>query len=160
MLVDRGFRPTIDPSRIIVDSHGVRIDSFQGVVPNRRRPAMSKTLDLPYYTIKAEKLADWLDGQPDSWWIVDGDPVLTSQVDFPCPSEELSVELRGVSKLLRLFDPRKDSKAHGEVIRVEQLDDIADTNNNSHARTYLLSWDGDDTQWLLAEYPEAANGSA
>jgi hypothetical protein len=121
---------------------------------------MSKTLDLPYYTIKAERLADWLDGQPDSWWIVDGDPVLTSQVDFPCPSEELSAELRGVSKSLRLFDPRKDSKAHGEVIRVEQLGDIADTNNNSHARTYLLSWDGDDIQWLLAEYPDAANESA
>jgi hypothetical protein len=127
---------------------------------SEKRPAMSKTLDLPYYTIKAEKLADWLDGQPDSWWIVDGDPVLTSHVDFPCPNDELSAELRGSGKSLRLFDPRKDSQAHGEVIRVEQLDAIADTNNNSHARTYLLSWDGDDIQWLLAEYRDAANEPA
>jgi hypothetical protein len=94
---------------------------------------MSKTLDLPFYTIKAGRLADWPDGQPDSWWIVDGDPVLTSHVDFPCPSEELSAELRDVTKSLRQFDPGKDSKAHREVIGVEQLNDIADTNNNSHA---------------------------
>ena len=64
------------------------------VVSNRQRPTMSKTLELPYYTIKSEELANWLDDQPESWWIVDGDPVLTSHVDFPCPSEELSAELR------------------------------------------------------------------
>jgi hypothetical protein len=121
---------------------------------------MSKTLELPYYTVKADELANWLDDQPESWWIVDGDPVLTSHVDFPCPSAELSAELRRTRKSLRLFDPRKDSKARGEAVRVEQLDDMADTNNNSKARTYLLSWDDDDIQWLLAEYPDAANKPA
>ena len=121
---------------------------------------MSKLLKLPYYRIKAEELADWLDGQPAAWWIVDGDPVLTSRVDFPCPSEELSAESPRVAKPLRLFDPRTDSTAHGEAVRVEQLEDIADTDNNSRAKTYLLCWDGDDDQWLLAEYRDAANDYA
>jgi hypothetical protein len=121
---------------------------------------MSETLELPYYTIKAKELAKWLEDQPDSWWIVDGDPVLTSHVDFPCPSEELSAELRVASNSLRLFDPRKDSTPHGQAIPLEQLNDMADTNNNSHARTYLLCWDGDDIQWLLAEYPDATRESA
>lgn len=121
---------------------------------------MSKVINLPYYTISAEELASWLDGQPDSWWIVDGDPVLTSHVDFPCPSEELSAELRRVSKPLRMYDPREKSKAQGEAVRVDQLDDMADTDNNSQARTYLLCWDGDDIQWLLAEDPDAAREPA
>lgn len=121
---------------------------------------MSEALKLPYYTIKAENLANWLDDQPDSWWIVDGDPVLTSHVDFPCPSEELSAELRRVNKPLRMFDPREGSKAQGEAVPIEQLDDMADTDNNSQARTYLLCWDGDDIQWLLAEDPDAAKESA
>jgi hypothetical protein len=121
---------------------------------------MSKLLKLPHYTIKSEELADWLDNQSETWWVVDGDPVLTSRVDFPCPGEELSAELRRVGKLLRIFDPRPDSKARGEAVRVEQLEDIADTDNNSQAKTYLLCWDDDDIQWLLAEYPDAANDSA
>ena len=48
----------------------------------------------------------------------------------------------------------------GKQLRVEQLDDMADTNNNSKARTYLLCWDDDDIQWLLAEYPDAAKQPA
>ncbi len=116
---------------------------------------MSETLKLPYYSIHAEQLADWLDEQPESWWSVDGDPVLTSHVDFPCPSDELSKELRSLGKSLRMFDPHAGSEAHGEALSIEQLNGLADTNNNSQARTYLLSWDGDDIQWLLAEYPGA-----
>ncbi len=121
---------------------------------------MTRAVKLPYYTIKAEELASWLDRQPDAWWIVDGDPALTSHVDFPCPSEELSEELRRVSKPLRMFDPRENSIAKGESVPVEQLDDMADTDNNSGARTYLLCWEGDDIQWLLAEDPDAAKESA
>ena len=121
---------------------------------------MSEALKLPYYTIKADELAKWLDDQPNSWWIVDGDPVLTSHVDFPCPSEELSDELRRLNKPLRMFDPRAGSKAQGEAVPIGQLNDMADTKNNSRARTYLLCWDGDDIQWLLAEDPAAAKESA
>ncbi len=121
---------------------------------------MSEILELPYYTIDAEALAQWLDDQPELWWNVDGDPLLTSHIDFSCPSEELSAELRRIGKPLRMFDSREGSKAHGEAVPVEQLNDLADTQNNSHARTYLLCWEGDDIQWLLSEDPDAAKVKA
>ena len=120
---------------------------------------MSETLRLPYYTIDPMELAQWLEDQADTWWIVDGDPVLTSHVDFPCPTEELSAELRRVKKQLWVFDPRKDADAKGQAIPVAQLNEIADTENKAQARTYLLSWEGDGIQWLLAEDPEAAKVS-
>ena len=121
---------------------------------------MSNTVELPYYTIKAETLALWLDGQPELWWNVDGDPLLTSHVDFSCPSEELSAELRRIGKPLRLFDPREAPEARGEAVPVDELNDLADTHNNSKARTFLLSWEGDDIQWLLSEDPDAAKAGA
>jgi hypothetical protein len=120
---------------------------------------MSEAIKLPYYTIEAKELADWLDEQ-GSWWIVDGDPVLMSHVDFACPSDELSAELRRIDKPLRMFDPREGSTAHGETVPLEQLNDMADTNNNSHARTYLLSWAGDSIQWLLMEDHDAEKAFA
>lgn len=120
---------------------------------------MSEALKLPYFTIEAEELAKWLDTQPDAWWTVDGDPLLTSRVDFPCPSEELAAELRRVGKSLRVFDPRQDSKARGESIARTNLDDLADTDNNLKAKTFLFCWYGEDIQWLLAEDPEAAKAS-
>ncbi len=125
-----------------------------------KRRTMPETLNLPYYTIEPKDLARWLDAQVDTWWTVDGDPLLTSQVDFPCPAEELSAELLRVNKPLRVFDPRKGAQVRGGIVAIEQLDEIADTANKAHARTYLLSWEGDANQWLLAEDPEAANVSA
>lgn len=121
---------------------------------------MSEALKLPYFTIDAEKLAKWLDGQPDSWWFVDGDPVLTSRVDFPCPSDELATALRQQGQSLKIFDPRAQPKADGEAAPIDELNKLADTANNSGAKTYLLSWEADDNQWLLVEDPNAAKDSA
>ncbi len=121
---------------------------------------MSKTTDLPYYTINSTALAKWLIEQPDNWWNVDGDPLLTSLVDFPCPSDEIASALTKVAGTIRIFDSRDEAKAHGEEIAAEQLDALADTANNSHARTFLLRWDDSDVQWLLAEDPDAANDAA
>jgi hypothetical protein len=59
---------------------------------------MMSVLEQPYYVIKPTELAEWLDQEPETWWIVDGDPRLTGQVDFPCPSEELSEALRRYKK--------------------------------------------------------------
>ena len=115
---------------------------------------------MPYYTIDAAVLAKWLLGQPDFWWNVDGDPLLTSLVDFPCPSGEIASALEKVSGTLRVFDARDDAKANGEPIAADQLKDLANTENNSHARTFLLRWDDGDVQWLLAEDPDAAKDAA
>ena len=121
---------------------------------------MTKVNALPYYSLRAEDLANWLDAEPETWWIVDGDPLLTSLIDFPCPEEELSMELHRVNKSLRLFDPRTDSSAHGQPLDLNELEGIADRDNNSKARTYLLSWEDNDLQWLLSEYPGAGRESA
>ena len=117
---------------------------------------MALEVQLPFYTINSNDLANWLGTLPNSWWVVDGDPVLMSYVNFPCPTEELTAELRRINKPLRVFDPRKESQAHGESIPSEQLAQIADTCNKSRVKTYLFSWEDDDLQWLLAEDPDAA----
>lgn len=117
---------------------------------------MSKVVKLPYFTVSANDLANWLDAQPNLWWTVDGDPYLTSRVDFPCPSNELSAELRQANKMLRIYDPREHSPAHGDLIPSTQLNELADTDNNSQVRTFLFCWDQEAIQWLLAEAPQAS----
>lgn len=107
--------------------------------------------EMPYYTLSAAALADWIESQPDKWWSVDGDPWLMSVVDFPCPSDELAPKIRKVGKRIWLRDTNPSSQAHGQEIAVEKLDELADTNNRSHRKTYLMSWEGSDEPWLLLE---------
>ena len=55
-------------------------------------------LERPHYVIQPTDLAEWLDQEPETWWMVYFDPRLTGKVDFPCPSEELSDALRAYHK--------------------------------------------------------------
>jgi hypothetical protein len=110
--------------------------------------------ELPYFIISAEAIADWLDRQPDIWWYVDGDPKLTSKVDFPAPADELSGALRRFRhRQLQVFDGRPQSSADGRPISSNEFDQLADLNNRHHERTFLLRWDEDDggPPWLLIE---------
>jgi hypothetical protein len=107
--------------------------------------------EKPHYTLSAENLADWLEAQPDKWWSVDGDPLLTSVVDFPCPSDELAPVIRRVGTNLLIQDKNSESSAHGEVIAKEKLDILADTANRRHRRIFHLSWANSDLDWLLLE---------
>lgn len=108
----------------------------------------------PYYRLPADTLATWIEQQPDDdWWFVDGDPWLTSVLDFPCPADELVKELRKVrNRDLLLLDKTPGSQAQGEVVDSEQLDNLADTKNRRKKRTFLLTWDdGSDIEWLLIQ---------
>ena len=58
--------------------------------------------DKPHYKLPADTIADWIERQPEKWWSVDGDPLLGSVVDFPCPSDELAPAIRRVCKNLLL----------------------------------------------------------
>ncbi len=107
--------------------------------------------DGPYYSVTAATLAEWVEGQPDKWWSVDGDPHLTSVVDFPCPGDELASALRRAGKNLLLRDKNPASRARGEVIAGDRLDGLADTDNRKHRKTFLLSWADSDVEWLLLE---------
>ena len=107
--------------------------------------------EKPHYTLTAKALADWLDSQPDKWWSVDGDPTLTSVVDFPCPSDELTPVIRRVGTNLLLQDNSPTSRAHGEQIAGDKLDELADIPNKKHRKILRLSWADSDVEWLLLE---------
>src|SRR5437588_2679260 len=107
-----------------------------------------------HYTVPAATLAQWIESQPDRWWLVDGDPFLMSRVDFPCPSDELAPMIRKVGKDLLLLDKDPASGAHGEVVEASKLDQLCDTSNRRHMKTLLLSWaDGTDVWQLLEDDP-------
>ena len=105
----------------------------------------------PHYTLTAATLADWIENQPDKWWFVDGDPLLTSIVDFPCPSDELASAIRRVGKDLLLKDQNPSSAAHGEMISGGRLDQVADSITKHHRRILQFSWKDADVDWLLME---------
>jgi hypothetical protein len=112
---------------------------------------MVNVKDKPHYRIPAAALAQWFEGQPDRWWFVDGDPLLTSILDFPCPSDELAPAIRKVGKLLLLQDKNPCSTAHGEEITGDRLDSLSDTNNRHRQKTWRLSWESSGIDWLLIE---------
>lgn len=114
---------------------------------------MKPLRDEPHLTIPSGDLASWIAAQSDTWWYVDGDPMLNSQLSFPCPSESLSKALELADRDLLLFDCR-DNKS--ESVPLEQLDKLANRENRRSERTWLCSWDGDGTQWLLSEDLEAS----
>ena len=46
---------------------------------------MGEILNGPYYEVPSSELAAWLEQQgKDRWWNVDGDPLLTGEMPFPC----------------------------------------------------------------------------
>src|ERR1700680_1587597 len=105
--------------------------------------------EKPHYTLPAEILAGWIERQPDRWWSVDGDPRLTSVVDFPCPGDELAPAIRKIGKGLMVYD--RHGRAHGDVIDSDRLNELCDTANRRHRRTLLFSWVDSDVDWLLIE---------
>jgi hypothetical protein len=117
--------------------------------------------DLPHYRIAAAELAKWIaDQDEESWWTVDGDPVLTQRVDFPCPGPDLAVALIQIGKSLLLLDPRDTSTASEETISSQQLDDVAYTDDFGD-RVFRLCWeDGPDVDWLLVEDTQTSENSA
>jgi hypothetical protein len=113
-------------------------------------------LERPHYVIKPTELAEWLDQEPETWWMVDGDPRLTGEVDFPCPSEELSEALRRYKKDLFFYPVEPisaGSEPAGQTIERQSLDELADRDNPEKRRTFLLSWSDREDEWLLVEYP-------
>lgn len=110
---------------------------------------MAVTQEIPFAVIRSEELAKWLDGHPEIWWTVDGDPLLTGEVDFPCPASELSAALRTHKKRLLVLAP--GSAHHGETITGDQLDSLSQRDNRYNERSFLLRWEGTNQPWLLSE---------
>jgi hypothetical protein len=143
--------PTIAPA--------VPLGSFNWsgkMLVSRRRPESAEETAMSlkeksHFTLRAAALADWIDSQPDCWWLVDGDPRLMGDVNFPCPSDELAPAIRRIGKDLLLYDKTPGSRAHGESIDTARLDQFADVSKRRRRRTFLLSWADSDIEWLLIE---------
>ena len=76
---------------------------------------------------------------------------LTGTVDFPCPGDELAPACRKIGKDLLLYDKTPGSTAGGGIVEADRLDELADTNNRRHRKTFLLNWADSDEDWLLIE---------
>ena len=122
----------------------------------------------PHYEVPAVELASWLELQdPERWWNVDGDPLLTGRLTFPCPAKTVAAQMRNIGRPLLLQAKKDDSEAKGQVIGRDKLDAVVDRlANNIHLirgedtppwsedRILYLCWKGSINEWLLAEDSE------
>jgi hypothetical protein len=124
---------------------------------------MGSILAGPHYEISSSELAAWLEKQgEDRYWYVDGDPLLTGRLSFPCPGDELATELRKINRQLLVQAKEDDAGARGQVIDVVKLDSAVAKFRENHRltgptprwaedRVLYLCWSGSPHEWLLVE---------
>lgn len=123
---------------------------------------MSTILAGPHFELPSTELAKWVEAQGlDCWWNVDGDPLLTSLVSFPCPGDELVAELRRLNRPLLVQVDSAD--ARGERIDAKQLNAFVSWLRDAMPayglgvpprtgdRLFYLCWKGSPVGWLLIE---------
>ena len=126
--------------------------------------------DEPHYKIAASELAAWIEGLgADRWWNVDGDPLLTGRLSFPCPADELAAELRRINRPLLVQDRRQPASGRGEQISARDLDKLVTRlGDNVHGvktapwvddRLFFLCWEDRGDDWLLVEDEETTESS-
>ena len=116
------------------------------------------TTELPRLELSSAELATWLDGQDEGlWWLVDGDPLLTGNVSFPCPGDILAEELRRLDRTLILVPP-KDTPAGDRKLMSTDLDAFAQKEGNRQERIFAFRWahPPQSEEWLLIEDKESA----
>jgi hypothetical protein len=119
----------------------------------------------PHRRIESTALAAWLEDQgADSWWSVDGDPLLTGRLTFSCPAPRLAEELRKINRPLLIQAKDDDGASVSKSIRKEEVDELVGrigTEFGSTAaeerkawsddRVLYLCWEDDLDEWLLVE---------
>jgi hypothetical protein len=124
----------------------------------------------PHYELSSAELAAWLEEQgPDRWWTVDGDPLLTGRMTFPCPARFLAAELRKIARPLLVQAKTDDNAAKGQPISKDKIDVVVErVGNNMHMigggekqpwsqdRILYLCWKGSIDEWLLEEDSETS----
>jgi len=122
----------------------------------------------PHYELASPELAAWLEEQGlDRWWNVDGDPLLTGRMTFPCPARRLAAELRKIARSLLIQAKKDDNAAKGQPISKHKIDAVVDRVGNniqmiqgeekpswSEDRVLYLCWKGSIDEWLLVEDSE------
>jgi len=113
-----------------------------------------------HFRLQARVLADWLDRQrAASWWSVDGDPILTERLHFPCPCDELAFELRRINQPLLVLAPG-NQVANGRELAENELDPLAQV-DRFRDRAFQLCWENADPEidWILCEDVEVGERS-
>lgn len=130
---------------------------------------MGKIEEGPHYEIYSGEIAKWLEErQTDTWWNVDGDPLLTGRIPFPAPADELAAELRVINRPLLAEAQVGDRDAHGQAIVADEIGPrlihwVGDLYRSKLPREsandkYLsLQWKGLPHEWLLVEDGLTAN---
>jgi hypothetical protein len=158
-LVDAGYAggERVSPSMWVSNANGSRVLSY-----------MTGIRGGPYYEVPAGELAAWLEGQgKDRWWNVDGDPLLTGRLTFPCPVGHLAAELKKINRPLLVQARKGDAAAKGQVIDAanlgnavgvlaENLHTTGQAPPSANDRILYLCWKGSLYEWLLEEDSEAA----
>jgi hypothetical protein len=158
-LVDPGYEgdPSHPPRMWVANGNGSRVLAYKTGIRGG-----------PHYELPPAELAAWLEQQgADRWWNVDGDPLLTGRLTFPCPARTLTAELKKITRPLLIQAKKDDSAAKGQSINKEKIDAVVDRiGNNIHTgqggdkppwsddRVLYLCWKGSTDEWLLAEDSE------
>lgn len=105
--------------------------------------------EKPHYVVQAYNLAAWIEDQGDeTWWRVDGDPLLMGRLESPCPPEEIAEELRRINRPLLVSDPGEAGA--GEEVISQELSRLVDSEELGVPALYL-SWRDGSTDWLLIQ---------
>lgn len=158
-LVDPGYEGDTNrpPSMWVANGNGSRVLAYKTGIRGGA-----------HYELSPSELAAWLEQQgSDRWWTVDGDPLLTGRLTFPCPARNLAAELRKIPRPLLIQAKKEDSAATGQAINKDNIDAVVDrVGNNVHLiqggekppwsddRILYLCWKGSTDEWLLAEDSE------
>jgi hypothetical protein len=122
----------------------------------------------PHYEVPSFEVAAWLEGQgKDRWWNVDGDPLLTGRLTFPCPAARLATELKKINRPLLVEARKEDAGARGQTIDAAKLGDVvgllAESGHTTsqappwaNDRVLYLCWKGSLPEWLLEEDSQAS----
>jgi len=119
----------------------------------------------PHYELPSTELAEWLEEQgSDRWWNIDGDPLLTGRMTFPCPAALLARELRKINRPLIVQARKGDEEADGRPIGKGDLDRVVTRLSESiHQirpaplpawaadRSLYLCWADSRFEWILSE---------
>jgi hypothetical protein len=123
---------------------------------------MANILQRKHYELPSTELARWLEAQ-GGWWNVDGDPLLTGRLPFPCPADELAHELRRLNRPLLVQAIHSEFAPEGRGrLTAEQLGKVAVRYSGSlsgpgplsefvNDRQLYLCWKGSQHEWLLIE---------
>jgi hypothetical protein len=111
--------------------------------------ATMRIAERPHFTIAPYNLAAWIADQGENvWWTVDGDPLLMSRLDFPCPPEEIAAELQRHTTRLLVADPQR--RAGGEELTPEEFGHVTEM-FRERGDPLFLSWETGEVDWLLAQ---------